>query len=171
MDKEFVPPDFEVPEPVKTADFILKKLTTKDVEQDYEAVMSSKESLRQIFQKNDDWPADDMTIEANYEDLEYHEKDFDQRKSFTYTMLNVDESRCLGCVYIYPWRGKVYDAQVYYWVVDSEKDKGLDEKLGNFLRDWIESVWPIEKPVFPGRDMTWKEWEAFKKSSQKDNSK
>jgi len=131
--------------------------------------MSSKVSLRQIFQKDDDWPADDMTLEANYEDLEYHEEEFDQRKSFTYTMLNVDESSCIGCVYIYPWRGKVYDSQVYYWVIDSEKAKGLDEKVGSFLRDWIEQVWPIENPVFPGRDMDWEEWEAFKEKNRKES--
>ncbi|MBT3188223.1 MAG: GNAT family N-acetyltransferase [Anaerolineae bacterium] len=169
MEKPFVPPEFEVPEPIKTDDFILRKLTTKDLEQDYEAVMSSKVSLRQIFQKDDDWPADDMTLEANYEDLEYHEEEFDQRKSFTYTMLNVDESSCIGCVYIYPWRGKVYDSQVYYWVIDSEKAKGLDEKVGSFLRDWIEQVWPIENPVFPGRDMDWEEWEAFKEKNRKES--
>ena len=168
MEKPFVPADFEVPEPVKTVDFILRKLTTKDVEQDYEAVMSSRVSLRQIFAKDDDWPADDMTIESNYEDLEYHENDFKERKSFTYTMRSVDDSRCIGCVYIYPWRGKVYDSQVYYWVIDSEKVKGLDEKLGNFLRDWIENTWPIENPVFPGRDMTWEEWEAFKEKNPKE---
>jgi len=52
--KEFVPSDFEVLEKIETADFILRKLTTKDVEQDYEAVMSSRESLRQIFAKDDD---------------------------------------------------------------------------------------------------------------------
>ena len=169
MEKPFVPPEFEVPEPIKTDDFILRKLTTKDLEQDYEAVMSSKVSLRQIFQKDDDWPADDMTLEANYEDLEYHEEEFDQRKSFTYTMLNVDESSCIGWVYIYPWRGKVYDSQVYYWVIDSEKAKGLDEKVGSFLRDWIEQVWPIENPVFPGRDMDWEEWEAFKEKNRKES--
>ena len=169
MEKPFVPPEFEVPEPIKTDDFILRKLTTKDLEQDYEAVMSSKVSLRQIFQKDDDWPADDMTLEANYEDLEYHEEEFDQRKSFTYTMLNVDESSCIGCVYIYPWRGKVYDSQVYYWVIDSEKAKGLDEKVGSFLRDWIEQVWPIETPVYPGRGLTWEEWEAFKEKNRKES--
>ena len=170
MKRQFIRPDFEVQEQVETTDFILRKLTNKDVEQDYEAVMSSKESLRQIFQKNDDWPADDMTLESNYEDLQYHEDEFDQRKSFTYTMVTADESSCIGCVYIYPWVGKKYDAQVYYWVRDSEKAKGLDEKLGNFLRDWVENTWPIEKPVFPGRDMTWREWEVFKKISKKENN-
>ena len=170
MDKEFLPSDFEVPKQVETTDFILRKLTTKDVEQDYEAVMSSKESLRHIFQENDDWPADDMTLESNYEDLQYHEDEFDQRKSFTYTVVTVDESTCIGCAYIYPWFGKGSDAIVYYWVRDSEKVKGLDEKLGNFLRDWIENVWPIEKPVFPGRDMTWREWEAFREISKKEKN-
>ncbi|MCP4142881.1 MAG: GNAT family N-acetyltransferase [Chloroflexi bacterium] len=165
MGKPFVPPKFEVPEPVKTTDFILRKLTTKDVEQDYEAVMSSKESLRQIFAKDDDWPADDMTIESNYEDLEYHEREFNERKSFAYTMRDVDDSRCIGCVYIYPWFRNGADAVIYYWVIDSEKAKGLDKKVGSFLRDGINKVWPIENPVYPGRDITWEAWEVFKEKN------
>jgi len=54
-------------------------------------------------------------------------------------------------------------------VIDSEKAKGLDEKVGSFLRDWIEQVWPIENPVFPGRDMDWEEWEAFKEKNRKES--
>ena len=169
MEKIFVPADFEVPDPVETDDFILRKLTTKDVEEDYAAVMSSRVSLRQIFAKDDDWPADDMTIEPNYEDLEYHETEFNERKSFTYTMRSVDDSRCIGCVYIYPWFRNGADAVVYYWVIDSEKAKGLDEKVGAFLHEWIEQVWPIENPVYPGRGMSWEEWEAFKEKNPKLN--
>jgi len=170
MERQFLPSDFEVPVQIATPSFILRKLTTKDVEMDYEAVMSSKESLRQIFEADDDWPADDMTLEHNLEDLQYHQDEFDQRKSFTYTMLTADESTCIGCVYIYPWFREKYDARVYYWVRDSEKAKGLDTKLGDFLRKWIDDKWPIQNPVFPGRDMSWNEWEAFREKSKSEST-
>ncbi len=69
MEELFVPADFSVPERVETKDYVLQKLTTNDAELDLDAVMSSKESLRQIFCENDDWPADDMTLQDNRRDL------------------------------------------------------------------------------------------------------
>lgn len=47
---EFVTLGFEASFQVETDDFIVRKLT---VEKDYKEVMSSKESLKQIFRKND----------------------------------------------------------------------------------------------------------------------
>ncbi len=169
MERQFVPSDFTIPLRIETPDYILRKLTTEDVEQDFEAVMSSKESLRQIFCAHDNWPADDMTLQDNYNDLKEHEDEFDQRTGFTYTVVTVDEQTCLGCVYIYPWFGKQYDARVYYWVRDSEKARGLDEKLRDFLRHWLHEAWPIHNPVFPGKDLSWEEWEAFTQTSRSES--
>ena len=72
---------------------------------------------------------------------------------------------CLGCVYIYPCDRGEYDARVYYWVRDSVKAQGLEAELGGFLRQWLREVWPIRRPVFPGRDVSWQAWEALKNSA------
>lgn len=161
MTRHFIPDNFVVPVQFETPDFILRKLTTGDVEQDFDAVMSSKESLRQIFGPNDTWPSDEMTLEDNYKDLQEHESDFDQRAGFTYTVIESDEQFCLGCVYIYPSPPKQYDVRVYYWVRDSAKSQGLEEKLGDFLHHWLADVWPFRSPAFPGREIPWKEWEVL----------
>jgi hypothetical protein len=170
MRKQFVPSDFIIPLRAETPDFILRKLTTKDVEKDFEAVMSSKESLRTIFRVHDDWPADNMTLQDNYNDLKRHEEEFDQRTGFAYTVVSIDENTCLGCVYIYPWSGKQYDAQVYYWVRDSEKIHGLDTKLGDFINQWLHETWPLNNSVFPGRDVPWQEWEKILHTTGNENS-
>lgn len=163
METPFVPGDLVVPQRVEQANYVLRPLTTKDVEHDYDAVMSSKESLRRVFREHDtEWPADDMTLEDNYCDLEHHQKDFEQRSGFTYTMETPDGQRCLGCVYIYPCQSGGYDAQVYYWVRDSVKAQGLEAELGAFLRRWLRDVWPFQRPAFPGRDISWQDWEVLK---------
>ncbi|MGC9523553.1 MAG: GNAT family N-acetyltransferase [Anaerolineae bacterium] len=162
MGKPFVPEDFAVPQRVEQPTYVLRPLTTEDVEKDYDAVMSSKESLRHVFHEYDpDWPADDMTLEDNYRDLERHQQDFKSRRGFTYTMETPEGQRCLGCVYIYPCRRGDYDAQVYYWVRDSEKGRGLEEDLGAFLRQWLRDAWPFQRSVFPGRDVAWRDWERY----------
>ena len=161
MERLFVASDFIVPERIEQANYVLRPLTVLDVAHDYDAVMSSKESLRHIFCANDaDWPADTMTLEDNYRDLERHQRDFEQRRGFTYTMETPDAQRCLGCVYIYPCQRGGYDAQVHYWVRDSMKPLGLEEELGAFLRQWLRDAWPFRNPVFPGREVSWQEWGA-----------
>ncbi len=163
----FVPEDFVVPTRVEREGYVLRPLTTRDVDKDYEAVMSSRESLRHVFAEYDaEWPADDMTLEDNYRDLARHQHDFETRSGFTYTMEVPDGSRCLGCVYIYPCHRGPYDARVHYWVRDREKAQGLEEVLGAFLHQWLADVWPFRRPVFPGRDLSWQAWEALKETSR-----
>jgi len=162
MTTSFVPPDFLVPVRVDQPTYRLRPLTTADVEHDYAAVMSSKASLRQIFSAQDNWPADQMTLQDNYRDLERHYNDFVQRRGFTYTMETLDGSTCLGCVYLYPCHRGDYDVQVYYWVRDSGKVQGLEIELDAFLRAWLRDEWPFQKPAFPGRDIGWPAWEALK---------
>jgi hypothetical protein len=161
MDTGFVPEDFVVPQRIEQPNYVLRPLTTNEVEKDYDAVMSSKESLRHIFGENDDWPADDMTLQDNFRDLERHQRDFGQRRGFTYTVETPDGQRCQGCVYIYPSPKTGYDARVHYWVRDSVKAQGIDEELGTFLRQWLREIWPFQHPIFPGRDVPWQDWEAL----------
>ena len=162
METLFVPEDFCVPQQIEQLHYILRPLTTANVEKDYEAVMSSQQSLRQIFSQNNDWPKEHMTLQENERDLARHQTDFDQRRGFTYTMETPEGDTCLGCVYIYPCDRGDYDAQVYYWVRDSAKAQGFEAELGEFLRHWVREVWPFRRPVFPGRDVSWQEWEALK---------
>jgi hypothetical protein len=165
MEKPFVPDDFLVPQGVEQATFALRPLTTAEVEKDYEAVMSSKESLRQIFSEDDDWPADTMTLEENYRDLQDHQTDFEQRRGFTYTVETPAGDTCIGCVYIYPSPRGDYDARVYYWVRDSAKAQGIEAELGAFLRQWVREAWPFQQLVFPGRDLSWQAWDALKNTT------
>lgn len=79
MSYKFVADDFRAPFQVSTDRYTLRKLTVDEVDKDYKAVMSSKESLRQIFCENDDWPSDEMTLEENYNDLKEHQEEFDKK--------------------------------------------------------------------------------------------
>ena len=166
MTQPMVPGSFVVPERVDSERFILRKLTVEDAVKDYDAVMSSRQSLRHIFCAADSWPADDMTLQDNIEDLRRHQDEFERRVAFAYTVFAPDNSRCLGCVYVYPWAGPVYDARIFYWVRDSEREAGLDDDLGQFLRNWLARSWPIERPVFPGRDMDWNAWDTFEQEAK-----
>jgi len=47
------------------------------------------------------WP-DDRSLVDNLRDLQAHADDFENRKGFTYTVLDPATSDVIGCVYIYP---------------------------------------------------------------------
>jgi hypothetical protein len=145
----FVPDDFEIPDMLGTDRFRLRMLSVDDVEKDYEAVIESRELLHTMF--GGLWPKPGFTLEENLADLERHQQEFLSRKAFAYTVVSLDETRVLGCVYINPSVTTASDAVVVMWVRQTEYDKGLDEILFNNVRDWISSVWPFKKVDYPGR--------------------
>ena len=145
----FVPDDFEIPASLETDSFRLRMLSLDDVEKDYEAVVESRELLHTMF--GGPWPRLGFTREENFADLERHQKEFLSRKAFAYTVVSLDETRVLGCVYIDPPQTTDSDAVVVMWVRQTEYDKGLDEILFNKVRNWVNSDWPFKKVDYPGR--------------------
>ena len=128
----FLPGDFEIPASLETDRFRLRMLSVDDVKKDYEAVIESRELLRTMF--GGPWPRPGFTLEENLADLERHQQEFLSRKAFAYTVVSLDETRVLGCVYIDPPETTDSDAVVVMWVRQTEYDKGLDEILFNNVR-------------------------------------
>ena len=123
--------------------------------------MSSIDHLAGIFGPGSSWPSADLTFEQDLIDLGWHQKEFQIRSSFTYTVMNLDECRCLGCVYIYPSEKEGYDARVVLWVRQSEIKKDLDEKLFSAVKIWLSEEWWFTAVAFPGRQLSWQEWDSL----------
>jgi hypothetical protein len=153
--------EFHVPDELRTKEFLLRPIRASDAALDYDAVMESREFLRLWEQST--WPEDDFTVEANREDLAKLEQRHAASESFTYTVLNPDETQCLGCVYIFPtsaplfsksrisavagaeWTG--FDAAVYFWVRKSRLPDRLDRRLLDALGPWLAHDWGIAYPL------------------------
>jgi hypothetical protein len=151
-----------IPDGLVTNEFLIRPLSATDVELDYAAVMESKEFLRKWDQSS--WPADDFTLAGNLEDLERHEREHIDRKSFTFTVMNTTETECLGCIYIFPltarWLSKAeatpigatdwtdYEAVVLFWIRQSRLAEAMDRKLLDVLRPWFEQAWTFDGHLF-----------------------
>lgn len=157
--RPFVDPEFVVPEQLETEAFRLRMLTVNDVVKDFDAVMSSAEYLQGMF-PGSEWPRG-LTLEQNLIDLGWHQKEFQRRSSFAFTVVTLDESRVVGCVYIDPTQKRDYDAEVYLWAREAAIGSSSDERLFKAVRAWIDEKWPFEKVGFPGRDIDWDTWEAI----------
>ena len=141
---ELVAEDFDVPSGLEHARFRLRRLTIDDVAKDFEAIKARVDHLG-VPQ-----PAFVPTIELNLVDLGWHQKEFELRRSFAYTVVAPDESEVLGCVYVNP--SETHDARVKLWVRRSAFDDGLDPVLEHAVREWVATRWPFERVTFAERD-------------------
>lgn len=161
----FVPENFKVPEIFVTDRFRLRPLTVNDVIKDYDAVVTSVEHLQktQPFGPDHNWPSTDISLEQDLIDLGWHQKEFQKRSSFAYTVMSLDKERCLGCLYINSSSNSGYDAEIIMWVRQSEVNTRLDENLYTSVRQWLVDKWPFKNPGYPGREIDWMTWNSSSK--------
>ena len=155
----FVPRDFKVPATLETDEFRLRMLTIHDVVKDFDAVITSVGHLKTIW-PGGKWP-EGLTLEQNLIDLGWHQKEFQTRRSFAYTVVSPSESIVKGCVYIDPTRKAGHDAEVYLWARQSELAGGLEDRLYEAVRTWVAKEWPFKSAAFPGRSIAWDAWSAI----------
>lgn len=138
----------------RTARLVLRPLRAADAAADHEAVVSSAALLRRWSQS--EWPADGFTLAENREDLLRHEREHEAGEAFTYTALDPEGRRCLGCVYLQPLReeeaawaaGARHPVRVAFWVRASEVPAELDRHLLGALREWLQREWRFDRVVF-----------------------
>ncbi|MDX6476043.1 MAG: hypothetical protein QOH95_1554 [Gaiellaceae bacterium] len=141
---ELVPDDFEVPAGLEHERFRLRMLGVDDVVKDFDALTS------RVDHEGMPRPPFVTTVAHNLVDLGWHQKEFELRRSFAYTVVTPDESEVLGCVYVNP--SETHDARVKLWVRKSAWDDGLDPVLESAVRDWVATRWPFGRVTFEERD-------------------
>jgi hypothetical protein len=94
----------------------------------------------------------ETTRDENLVDLGWHQREFEFRRSFVYTVVAPDESRVLGCVYLYPDEDADVDVDVRMWVRRDAWEAGLDPELERAVKDWLDEAWPFERIRFRERD-------------------
>ena len=153
MKTAWLPAPLSIPQGLVGEGWRLRPLTVHDVVKDYDAVMSSRAQLWELFGPGSDWPLETLTLEQDLIDLAWHQKEFQLRTSFTYTLVSLDGERVLGCVYVMPPSPLATDrdADVYHWVRSSERASGLDVELTRRLAQWFADEWPFERVAYPGR--------------------
>ena len=155
----FIPTDFTAPDGFETKEFRLRMLTVSDVVKDYDAVMTSVEHLKTIW-PGSEWP-EGLTLEQNLIDLGWHQKEFQTRRSFAYTVVTPSGAMVIGCVYVEPTHKRGYDAVVFLWARESELAGGLETRLYAAVKSWIAKEWPFKTVAFPGRDIAWDAWRSI----------
>jgi len=156
MVPRLVPDTFDVPQRLEHPRFVARKLCAKDVYLDYIAVLSSIDLIRRT--RGGKWPTPDLCIEDDLIDLAWHQREFELRSSFAYTVMNPTETECVGCFYLFPagFRGKVpeaCDVDVSFWVTQKAYDEALYLELYRSLKHWLAEKWPFKQVFWSNRDL------------------
>lgn len=139
----------------------LRPIRASDVDLDLPAVMGSRDRLWSIYGEAWGWPPTTMTADQDREDLAHHEAEIDRHESFNYALLDAGETELLGCVYIDPPEKPGADAEISWWVVDWLVGSEVEAELDALVPRWIARDWPLTRPRYVGRDITWQEWVAL----------
>jgi hypothetical protein len=147
---DFVPDDFDPPQGLDAPEFRLEPLGPQHNEADYAAWTSSMEHIHATpGWGTSRWPRE-MTLEENRNDLERHQRDFQGRTGFTYTVLD-SEGDVIGCVYIYPLAPDPEPgaAHVDSWVRADHAE--LDVPLHRAVSEWLARDWPFRRIDYAAR--------------------
>jgi len=146
---DFVPDEFDPPVGLTTPQFRLEPLGPQHNEADHAAWTSSMQHIRDTpgFATGS-WPHE-MTIDQNRDDLLRHQRDFQARTGFTFTVLGDDD--VIGCVYIYPLKPDPEPgaALVESWVRADRAE--LDLPLYRAVSDWLARDWPFRRVDYAER--------------------
>lgn len=144
MKTTWLPTTGPIPQGFQTERLRVRPLTIHDLVKDYDAVMSSRVELRGLFHGSD-WPREDLTLEQDLIDLAWHQKEFQIGGSYTYTVISLDESQVLGCIYLFPPTSPGTEADLLWWVRTSELGSGLKAHLREALRHWLIHDWKLAR--------------------------
>ena len=160
MTETFIPVDFIPPREAAIGEYVLRPLAERYVDADMEAVNSSVDTIRET--RGGKWPQQPVTRDENLGDLIEHERLFDERSAFAYSVFNPDGSEYIGCVYIYPPNHPFddsdksgmppeSDAVVNFWVAKAAFDRGVYPALFKLVSKWISEDWPFHNPYISNK--------------------
>lgn len=146
---EFFPLDKSVPEELIFENIRIRQLRASDNELDYNAVIESG------------FRPEGLPKKENLKQISRHEEDHNKKMEFAFTILDIDETECFGCIYIKPlvpflkfaffndrifehWPLEQTDPGVSFWITPTGWKMNLYEKLLEELPKWFEREWPYE---------------------------
>ncbi len=154
--------EWPVPRETSTAHLRLRVLRPEHAALDLAAVMEDPAALRHWSASS--WPADDVSLAAEVEDLTRRERAWESRAAFAYIVLSAAGDRCEGRVEMRPygngqWHPNVapdsaapeadeHAAIVTWWMRPSAVARGLDEELLAGLLAWLRDGWRFSEVFF-----------------------
>jgi hypothetical protein len=156
--KLIVPDGFSVPTQLRFEDLWACAISRADLSEDVKGINASLELIART--RGGGWPTEPVTEEFNLVDIVWHELEFRDGYSFTYTVYNAEGSY-LGCCYLYPLGRRTelsealldYDVDVSWWVTLPAYERGDYKKLYAALQHWLATEFSFWRPYYSNAEM------------------
>ena len=153
-----VPEGFAVPRQLRFEDLEARAISRADLSNDVQGINASLELIART--RGGGWPTEPVTEEFNFVDLVWHELEFRDGYSFTYTVYD-KAGTYLGCCYLYPLGRRTelsealldYDVDVSWWVTPTAYERGDYNKLYAALRHWMATEFPFWRPYYSNAEI------------------
>jgi hypothetical protein len=153
-----LPPGFAPPRELAHDDMRATVLSRVDLDDDVRAINENVDLIART--RGGGWPTGPVTAEEDYQDLVWHELEFRDGYSYSYTVRHED-GRYLGCCYLYPVGRRValteellrHDVDVSWWVTGEGYEQGYYEKLHAALARWVVTDYPFRDPYWSNREV------------------
>jgi hypothetical protein len=149
-----LPAGFEMPRLLTFDDLELRAIGREHLADDVAGINATLDLIRQT--RGGSWPTEPVTEEGNFVDLVWHECEFRDGKSFTFTIYRTDGTY-LGCCYFYPMGVRQpltatlaeHDVDISWWVTPPAYDRGDYTKVWHALQRWLaDGTLPFAAPHF-----------------------
>jgi hypothetical protein len=139
--------------------FRLEPLGPEHLEIDYEGIVASADHLDGTMMPTG-WMSGDFnfTLDDDVTELHWHAREFRTKSSFAFIAVDSGQHRSLGCAYVNPSERAGFDAEVTCWGRWMDEDPEWDATFFSTIEQWVESQWPFERVVYPGRSISWSDW-------------
>ena len=153
-----LPPGYTAPTQLEFEDLVARAITRADLDDDVRGINASIDLIRHT--RGGSWPAEPVTEDGNFVDLVWHELEFRENDSFTYTVYDTSD-RYLGCCYVYPMGRRTplseqllaHDVDVSWWVTPDAYRQGYYEKLHRALQHWVAQAFPFDAPYYSNAEI------------------
>jgi uncharacterized protein YndB with AHSA1/START domain len=153
-----LPRGFATPTDLRHGVLHARAINRADLDDDVAGINASLDLIRRT--RGGGWPAEPVTAEGNFLDLVWHECEFRDGKSFTYTVRDT-AGGYLGCCYLYPVGARSpltadlleHDVDVSWWVTPDAYDSGHYRAVYAALRHWVGTEFPFHNPHYSNTEI------------------
>jgi hypothetical protein len=147
-----LPAGFEPPQRLSFGDLSARVITRADLDDDVAGINASLDLIRST--RGGSWPTEAVTAEYDYQDLVWHEVEFRDGYSYSYTVYV--GGKYVGCCYLYPMgrrtplteRLMAHDVDVSWWVTPDAYARGHYVALYQAAQHWATRDFPFRNPYY-----------------------
>ena len=151
QNRPLVAGSFDVPGAYEDGQFIIRPLIAHTVTSDHSSPQRGPDPNYRLPVPALDMPANGFPDGQNSRGMDFFQRRINQRRSYAYPVVNPDNGKMIGCVYLNHSADPAHDAEVTWWIRTGTTENSLYQAFAETVKEWVNEEWPFRNPSFKGR--------------------